>query len=58
MATKLSVCIVAYKNYEDVKKAVSTMERYTSVELEKKIYIVDNAAAEMPKNLVEEFKLF
>lgn len=37
---KISATIVAYNNYEDIKKAISTIEKYTTVE--KKIYVVDN----------------
>lgn len=39
---KLSICIVAYHNYEDILHAVETIERYTDQAIKKKIYIVDN----------------
>lgn len=42
MTVKLSICIVAYNNYKDIEDAITSMEKYTSSELTKKIYIVDN----------------
>lgn len=45
MSEKLSICIVAYNNYEDIKKAISSMEKYTSATIKKKLYIVDNGVA-------------
>ncbi|CDR75841.1 glycosyltransferase family 2 protein [Lactobacillus delbrueckii] len=44
MSVQLSISIVAYHNYDDIKKAVSTLEEYTPTTLTKKIYIVDNGA--------------
>ena len=41
MPVKLSACIVAYNNYEDIKAAITSMEQFTSPELAKKIYIVE-----------------
>lgn len=42
MSVRLSACIVAYNNYEDIKDAIASMEEYTSHELSKRIYVVDN----------------
>ena len=42
MSEELSVCIVAYHNYNDIKRAIETMENYTPAKLTKKVYIVDN----------------
>lgn len=42
MTVQLSVSIVAYHNYDDIKKAISTLEKYTPTMLTKKIYVVDN----------------
>ena len=42
MSEELSVCIVAYHNYKDIKRAIETMENYTPAKLTKKVYIVDN----------------
>lgn len=58
MLVKLSVCIVAYNNYEDVKATVTSIEKYTSPKLTKKIYIVDNGAAVSQIEEVEKFKKY
>lgn len=46
--TDISVSIVAYRNYEDIKAAIESIETYTNKEITKKIYIVDNSA--QPEN--------
>lgn len=56
MKTKISVCIVAYNNYDDIKVAVSSMEKHTSSRLSKKIYIVDNGTDISSSSNVENFK--
>lgn len=56
MSVKLSVCIVAYNNYEDIKSALISMEKYTSCEINKKIYIVDNGVAVSSVSSVNGFK--
>lgn len=43
MRVQLSVCIVAYHNYDDIAKAISSLEEYTPKEIKKQIYIVDNS---------------
>lgn len=58
MSVKLSACIVAYNNYEDIKAAITSMEQFTSPELAKRIYIVDNGVAISSPSDVEEFKEF
>lgn len=55
-STKLSICIVAYNNYNDIKVAIESMERYTSSDLKKIIYIVDNGASVATYSKVEKFK--
>ena len=40
----LTISIVAYNDYEDIMNAVSSIEKYTSID--KKIYIVDNSCKE------------
>lgn len=40
---KLSVCIVAYHNYDDILEAIKTLEEFTSKNISKVIYIVDNS---------------
>lgn len=39
----LTIAIVSYRNEEDVKKAVESIERQTPKEIEKQIFIIDNA---------------
>ena len=41
--TNLSISIVVYKKYDDVLEAVETIELYTSDEISKLIYIIDNS---------------
>lgn len=56
--TKLSISIVAYNNYADIKKTLTTMEKYTNLELSKSIYIIDNGAAISSIEDVSDFKRF
>lgn len=56
MAVKLSVCIVAYNNYDDIKAAIVSMEKYTSPDLKKKVFIVDNGAEVSSPSKVQAFK--
>lgn len=58
MKVKLSVCIVAYNNYDDIKEAILSMEKYTSKELSKMIYIVDNGVSISDSNDVNSFIQF
>ena len=39
----ISIGIVAYNDEEDVRAAVESIERYTSEDIKKKIYIIDNS---------------
>ena len=39
----ISIGIVAYNDEEDVRAAVESIERYTSEDIRKKIYIIDNS---------------
>lgn len=43
---KISITIVAYHNYDDIKEAIRTIEKYTDKDIDKHIYIVDNGEAE------------
>lgn len=43
MGYKLSISIVSYNNYNDIKKLIESIDKYTSPNLKKKIYIIDNA---------------
>lgn len=38
MKVQLSICIVAYNNYDDVAKAVSSLEEYTPSQIKKQVY--------------------
>lgn len=58
MSVVLSICIVVYENYEEAKKAINSMEKCTSHDLKKKIYVVDNGANVSEKTLVEDFKMY
>lgn len=40
---KISITIVAYHNYDEVKEAIYTIEKYTNKNITKHIYIVDNS---------------
>lgn len=42
----ISVTIVAYNDYADIIEAIVSLEKYTSKELTKKIYIVDNSGGD------------
>lgn len=43
MQVKLSISIVVYRKYDDVIEAVDSIEKQTSSQLKKTIYIVDNS---------------
>lgn len=58
MFHKLTVCVVAYKNYEDIKNMLLSLTEYTSSTLNKHIYIVDNGAKESDSKSVDDFKNF
>ena len=40
---RLSVCIVAYRDEEDVLRALETLEQYTDPGITKTVYVVDNS---------------
>ncbi len=46
MDKKLSICIVAYKGYEEVINAIASIEQHTSKVVSKRIFIVDNSSTE------------
>lgn len=58
MLYKLTVCVVAYKNYDDIKKMLLSLTKFSSPNLKKHIYIVDNSFKEMNADAVESFKDF
>lgn len=58
MAVKLSISIVAYNNYEDIKEAIKSMEKYTSTELKKKVYIIDNGVSISSTDDINKFVAF
>ena len=55
---KLSVCIVAYHNYDDIENAIDTMEKYTSPTIMKHVYVVDNGNSPGYKEENEAFTSF
>lgn len=58
MPVKLSICVVAYNNYDDIKKMIDSMEKYTSKNLKKRLYIVDNGVSISDPDEVEKFKKY
>lgn len=60
MDNDLSITIVAYHNYDDIKIAIDTIESYTTSAINKQIYIVDNSCMESKEELevVNDFKEF
>ena len=58
MNNDLSITIVAYHNYDDIKKAITTIEKYTSNKIKKEIYIVDNSCLEDNNSIVIDFKKY
>ena len=54
----LSITIVLYHNYEDVKKAIETIEKYTNKNINKKIYLVDNGRENVEEKDFNAFKNF
>lgn len=47
---------MAYNNYNDIKAAIASIEKYTSLDLKKIIYIVDNGVSVSASSEVEHFK--
>ena len=45
VSDEISIAIVAYQNYDEIKDAIKTLESFTDAGLSKKIYIVDNGSA-------------
>lgn len=56
--SKLSITIVAYNNYNYIKKAISTMEENTDSSLDKKVYIVDNSCLDESDSSLKDFLSF
>lgn len=54
----LSICIVAYNNYVDIKSAIASIEKYTTSTISKRIYIVDNGVSVSSCTEVNNFKKF
>lgn len=54
----LSITIVAYRDYEDIKNAVSSIERHTDSRIKKKIYVVDNGKKEVTETEHKSFIQF
>lgn len=58
MGERLSITIVAYRNYNDICNAVRTIEKFTDSKIAKRIYIVDNSTWDEQASAVEQFKAF
>lgn len=54
MSIDLSVCIIAYHNFDDIRVAISSLEKYTSNKIRKQIYIIDNGSENATKNEKEK----
>lgn len=52
MSKRISISIVVYKNYADVKLAVESIEKYTT-SINKIIYLIDNGVDSMDKDYSE-----
>lgn len=58
MSNKITVSIVAYNNYDDIKIALESLEKYTNKELEKHIFIIDNGSGISKSEDIDSFKAF
>jgi GT2 family glycosyltransferase len=56
--TDISITIVAYHNYGDIKAAVESIEKFTDSAIDKKIYIVDNSCIKDEDSVKREFLSF
>ena len=56
--TDISITIVAYHNYGDIKAAVESIEKFTDSAIDKKIYIVDNSCIKDEESVKREFLSF
>jgi len=54
----LSISIVVYRGYEDVKVAVKSIEEFTDTAISKKIYIIDNSCYEDTNEKKADFTEF
>jgi len=54
MKPQLTITIVAYHNYEQIKTAVASIEKYTDSSITKKLYISDNSEYERNYNLEQK----
>ncbi|MCI1922063.1 MAG: glycosyltransferase family 2 protein [Liquorilactobacillus nagelii] len=48
---ELTIAIIVFNNYENVKKTVDTIETHTRSDIKKKIYLIDNSTGENIINL-------
>lgn len=54
----LSISIVIYKNYDDVKHAIDSIEGKTTNKIDKRIYIIDNGTEVSNPNDITKFKKY
>lgn len=55
---KISISIVAYNNYGDIKVLIDSLEKHTSSELEKRVYIIDNGVSISTTAELDDFKSY
>ena len=54
----ISLTIVAYNNYDDIKNAIDSIEEYTSKNIKKDIYIVDNSCLDDNDKVIKDFNKY
>ena len=54
----LTLTIVAYNNFDDIKNALDSIEKYTSKKIKKEIYIVDNSCLDNKDKTIVEFNKY
>lgn len=58
MLKDLTLTIVAYHNFNDIKQAIDSIERYTSKKIDKQIYIVDNSCLDDKNEEIIDFNKY
>ena len=54
----LTLTIVAYHNFDDIKNAIDSFEKFTSKKINKQIYIVDNSSLEDNDKTIKDFNKY
>ena len=55
MPIDLTVSIVAYRNYNDILNALSSLEKWTNASINKRVFIIDNGCSVVHKSTVLNF---